>query len=134
MGSLDEPGNRRNENSFLKFDKNSSILENFIKNFWSQFKEPTHFRLLRMTFHDYKVNKQAIKDLAEGKKTDAVKEFLKRYEIRPRENKEEQNKKRNRRNPCNRVRYNKHPSNNSNRRHSRCHKSRKARAIVTMRT
>ena len=44
-----------------------------------------------MTFHDYKVNKQAIKDLAEGKKTDAVKEFLKRYEIRPRENKEEQN-------------------------------------------
>lgn len=43
-------------------------------------------------------------------------------------------KKRNRRNPCNRVRYNKHPSNNSNRRHSRCHKSRKARAIVTMRT
>ena len=124
------PADEKNENSFLKFDKNSSILENFIKNFWSQFKEPTHFRLLRMTFHDYKVNKQAIKDLAEGKKTDVVKEFLKRYEIRPRENKEEQNM----RNPCNRVRYNKHPSNNSNRRHSRCHKSRKARAIVTMRT
>jgi hypothetical protein len=85
------PADEKNENSFLKFDKNSSILENFIKNFWSQFKEPTHFRLLRMTFHDYKVNKQAIKDLAEGKKTDVVKEFLKRYEIRPRENKEEQN-------------------------------------------
>ena len=85
------PADEKNENSFLKFDKNSSILENFIKKFWSQFKEPTHFRLLRMTFHDYKVNKQAIKDLAEGKKTDVVKEFLKRYEIRPRENKEEQN-------------------------------------------
>ena len=84
------PADEKNENSFLKFDKNSSILENFIKNFWSQLKEPTHFRLLRMTFHDYKVNKQAIKDLAEGKKTDAVKEFLKRYEIRPRENKKEQ--------------------------------------------
>ena len=83
------PADEKNENSFLKFDKNSSILENFIKNFWSQFKEPTHFRLLRMTFHDYKVNKQAIKDLAEGKKTDAVKEFLKRYEIRPRENREQ---------------------------------------------
>ena len=138
------PADEKNENSFLKFDKNSSILENFIKNFWSQLKEPTHFRLLRMTFHDYKVNKQAIKDLAEGKKTDAVKEFLKRYEIRPRENKEEQNmnkqetamakkKKHNRRNPCNRVRYNRHHS-NSNRRHSRCHKSRKARAIATTRT
>lgn len=38
-----------------------------------------------MTYHDYKVNKQAIRDLSEGKQTDAVKEFLKRYEIRPRE-------------------------------------------------
>ena len=85
------PADEKNENSFLKFDKNSSILENFIKNFWSQLKEPTHFRLLRMTFHDYKMNKQAIKDLAEGKQTDAVKEFLKRYEIRPKENRKEQN-------------------------------------------
>ena len=28
------PADEKNENSFLKFDKNSSILENFIKNFW----------------------------------------------------------------------------------------------------
>ena len=34
------PADEKNENSFLKFDKNSSILENFIKNFWSQCKEP----------------------------------------------------------------------------------------------
>lgn len=85
------PADERNENSFLKFDKNSSILENFIKNFWSQLKNPTHFRLIRMTVHDYKMNKQAIKDLAEGKQTDVVKEFLKRYEIRPKENRKEQN-------------------------------------------
>ena len=85
------PVDERNENSFLKFDKNSSILENFIKNFWSQLKNPTHFRLIRMTVHDYKMNKQAIRDLAEGKQTDAVKEFLKRYEIRPKENRKEQN-------------------------------------------
>lgn len=71
--------------------QNSSILENFIKNFWSQLKNPTHFRLIRMTVHDYKMNKQAIRDLAEGKQTDAVKEFLKRYEIRPKENRKEQN-------------------------------------------
>ena len=85
------PADERNENSFLKFDKNSSILENFIKNFWSQLKNPTHFRLIRMTVHDYKMNKQAIRDLAEGKQTDAVKEVLKRYEIRPKENRKEQN-------------------------------------------
>ena len=72
-----------------KVEKNSSILENFIKNFWSQLKEPTHFRLIRMTIHDYKQNKQAIKDLSQGKETDTVKEFLKRYEIRPRENREQ---------------------------------------------
>ena len=96
VSSIDEkgkaetvPADEKNENSFLKFDKNSSILENFIKNFWSQLKEPTHFRLLRMTVNDYKRNKQALKDLAEGKQTDTVKEFLKHYEIRPRENKEQ---------------------------------------------
>lgn len=83
------PADERNENSFLKFEKNSSVLENFIKNFWSQLKEPTHFRLIRMTIHDYKQNKQAIKDLSQGKETDTVKEFLKRYEIRPRENREQ---------------------------------------------
>lgn len=95
VSEIDEKGKaktvlaeEKNENSFLKFEKNSSILENFIKNFWSQLKKPTHFRLIRMTIHDYKQNKQAIKDLAQGKETDAVKEFLKRYEIRPRENKE----------------------------------------------
>ena len=71
ISKMDEKGNyqtvtpeEKNENSFLKFDKNSSILENFIKNFWSQLKEPTHFRLIRMTFNDYKQNKQALKDLA----------------------------------------------------------------------
>jgi len=42
-----------------------------------------------MTVHDYKQNRQAIRDLSQGKETDAVKEFLKRYEIRPRENKEQ---------------------------------------------
>ena len=80
VSKADEKGNyqtvapeEKNENSFLKFDKNSSILENFIKNFWSQLKEPTHFRLIRMTFNDYK-------------QTDAVKEFLKRYEIVPKVN------------------------------------------------
>lgn len=83
------PADERNENSFLKFEKNSSILENFIKNFWSQLKEPTHFRLIRMTIHDYKQNKQAIKELSQGKETDTVKEFLKRYKIRPRENREQ---------------------------------------------
>lgn len=93
ISKMDEKGNyhtvtpeEKSENSFLKFDKNSSILENFIKSFWNQMKEPTHFRLIRITFNDYKQNKHAFRDLAEGKKTDAIKEFLKRYEIVPKVN------------------------------------------------
>lgn len=98
VSQVDEKGNyrtvppdRKHENSFLKFDRNSSILENFIRNFWRQFKEPTHFRLLRMTYNDYKRNRQALDDLAKGKQTDAVKKFLKHYEIRPRKQEEQQN-------------------------------------------
>ena len=53
------PADEKNENSFLKFDKNSSILENFIKNFWSQFKEPTHFRAF--------VSMCIFRDLSQGK-------------------------------------------------------------------
>lgn len=142
------PADERNENSFLKFDKNSSILENFIKNFWSQLKNPTHFRLIRMTVHDYKMNKQAIRDLAEGKQTDAVKEFLKRYEIRPKENRKEQNvnqekqkrwqknnsnSRNNRRNPCNRARCNRRRKAHS-RRYRRRNNSRRHRVTATTRT
>ena len=79
------PADERNENSFLKFDKNSSILENFIKNFWSQLKDPTRFGILSVKdkhLDDHDV-RQAIEDIAAGKKTDAVEEFLKKYEITP---------------------------------------------------
>ena len=84
------PANARNENSFLKFDKNSSILENFIRNFWSQLKEPTHFHLLQMSVKDYKENKQTLKDWLAGKITDAVKDFLKAHEVHADENGKQQ--------------------------------------------
>lgn len=83
----------KKEHEFLKFDKNSSILENFIKNFWRQLKNPTHFRLIRLTLDDYKRNKQVLKDLAAGKETDAVKEFLKNYEIVPKTNNQKEEEK-----------------------------------------
>lgn len=79
------PADEKHKNSFLKVDKFSSIVENFLKNFWSQIKDPTHFGILTMKMNemDKPENKQAIKDFAEGKKTDAVAEFLKKYEIKP---------------------------------------------------
>ncbi|NDV81555.1 DUF3945 domain-containing protein [Bacteroides sp. 51] len=79
------PADQKNQNEFLKVDKHSSIVENFLKNFWNQLKDPTHFGIFSMKNKelDKPENVQAIKDLAEGKKTDAVTEFLKNYEIKP---------------------------------------------------
>ncbi|MDR1500973.1 MAG: DUF3945 domain-containing protein [Prevotella sp.] len=86
------PADKKHRNSFLKVDKYSNIVENFFKNLWSQLKDPTHFGILTMKFSemDKPENKQAIKDLAEGKQTDAVAEFLKKYEIRPKDAAKEQ--------------------------------------------
>ena len=75
------PADRKHRNSFLKIDRYASMFENFLKNFWSQLKDPTRFGILSVkekALDDPKV-RQAIEDLAAGKKTDAVEEFLKQY-------------------------------------------------------
>jgi hypothetical protein len=79
------PADKKHKNAFLKVDRYSGIVENFFKNFWSQLKDPTHFGILSMKMKemDKPENRQAIKDLSEGKKTDAVAEFLKNYEVKP---------------------------------------------------
>jgi hypothetical protein len=81
------PYNDENRNSFLKIDKGASWIENFWKNLVSQFKDPTHFNLLSIQegqMDDPKI-KKALKDLAAGKETQAVKDFLDKYEIRPKQ-------------------------------------------------
>ena len=79
------PADKEHQNSFLKIDRNATFFENFLKNFWSQLKDPTHFGLFTMKEEEFDKPevKQAIEDLAEGKKTKAVEEFLKKYEITP---------------------------------------------------
>lgn len=80
------PADKEHRNSFLKIDRYANMFENFVKNFWSQLKDPTHFGLITIkeeTLEDPKV-KQAIEDLAAGKQTKAVDDFLKKYEIVPR--------------------------------------------------
>lgn len=79
------PAYRQHRNSFLKIDRYADIFENFLKNFWSQLKDPTRFGILSVKdkhLDDPEV-KQAIEDITAGKKTDAVEEFLKKYEIVP---------------------------------------------------
>ena len=79
------PADKEHQNSFLKIDRGATFFENFLKNFWSQMKDPTHFGLFTMKEEEFDKPevKQAIEDLAEGKKTKAVEEFLKKYEITP---------------------------------------------------
>ena len=79
------PADKEHQNSFLKIDRYATFFENFLKNFWSQLKDPTHFGLFTMKEEEFDKPevKQAIEDLAESKKTKAVEEFLKKYEITP---------------------------------------------------
>ena len=58
-----------NRNSFLKLDRYANMFESFVKNLWSQLKDPTRFGILSVkeqALDDPKV-RQAIEDLAAGK-------------------------------------------------------------------
>ena len=77
------PADKEHTNSFLKIDRYASMFENFLKNFWSQLKDPTRFGILTIkedTLDNPEV-RQAVEDIAAGKQTKAVEEFLKKYEI-----------------------------------------------------
>ena len=81
------PVDKEHSNSFLKIDRYANMFENFVKNFWSQLKDPTRFGILSVKADtlDSPEVKQAIEDLAAGKQTKAVEDFLKKYEIVPRD-------------------------------------------------
>lgn len=61
---------RQNRNSFLKIDRYADAFENFIKNFWSQLKDPTRFGILSVKEDrlDDPAVQQAIEDIAAGKR------------------------------------------------------------------
>ena len=81
------PADKEHSNSFLKIDRYANMFENFVKNFWSQLKDPTRFGILSVKADtlDSPEVKQVIEDLAAGKQTKAVEDFLKKYEIVPRD-------------------------------------------------
>ena len=68
------PADKEHSNSFLKIDRYANMFENFVKNFWSQLKDPTRFGILSVKADtlDSPEVKQAIEDLAAGKQTKAV--------------------------------------------------------------
>lgn len=70
-------------NSFLRINRNSNMFENFLSNFWSQLKDPARWGILSVRDKDLDTpaNKRALEDLAAGKRSEAVNEFLEKYEI-----------------------------------------------------
>lgn len=83
------PADEEHNNEFLHIDKNASWVESFLKNLWNQFKDPARFRFfsLKRNALDEPRIRQALRDLADGKRTAAAKAFLKAYEIVPKEDK-----------------------------------------------
>ena len=69
------PADKEHSNSFLKIDRYANMFENFVKNFWSQLKDPTRFGILSV--------KADTLDSPEVKQ--AIEDFLKKYEIVPRD-------------------------------------------------
>lgn len=89
------PADAKHGNSFLKVDRYADIFENFFKNFWSQVRDPARFGILSVRDRHLKKPevRQAIEDLANGRKTDAVEDFLKKYEVTPKNKEKEQSTK-----------------------------------------
>lgn len=85
------PADEKHRNSFLKIDRYADVFESFFKNLWSQLKDPTRFGILSVNERhlDDPDVRQAIEDIAAGKKTGAVEEFLKKYDITPKGKKQE---------------------------------------------
>ena len=85
------PADKEHRNSFLKIDRSSNLFENFLKNFWSQWKDPARFGIFSIIEKelDRPEIRLAIDDIINGKKTKAADEFLNKYEMTPKNNKEQ---------------------------------------------
>ena len=85
-GELQTKNPLEDNNDLLRVDRHGDMFSNFFSNLWSQLKDPTRFGILSVKENalDNPEVRQAIEDLAAGRKSDAVEEFLKKYEIVPR--------------------------------------------------
>lgn len=69
---------KQHRNSFMKIDRYADAFENFIKNFWSQLKDPTRFGILSVKEDrlDDPAVQQAIEDSKDEKKDDTPADAL----------------------------------------------------------
>ena len=76
------PADKEHRNSFLNIDRSSNLFESFLKNFWSQWKDPARFGIFSIIEKELERPeiRLAIDDIINGRKTKAADEFLNKYE------------------------------------------------------
>ena len=67
---------------FLKIDR-SSILENFLSNYFRQNKDPTDFRFFRVPINIAKKAAQHLRELFKENPSQATLDFIRQYEVKP---------------------------------------------------
>ena len=70
------PPSKQHEQNFMKFDKRSNILENFIANFLRQYKNPTHFNFFKVSAENVESNAMVIGEMLKDPDTPSNKEML----------------------------------------------------------
>lgn len=72
-----------NEQSFLKFDKHSNALENFLSNFMRQFKHPTPLNFFKVPFESAVASARVLSEMLKAPDVPSNKEMLDSARINP---------------------------------------------------
>lgn len=70
------PPSKEHEKDFMKFNKHSNILENFISNFLRQYKDPTHFNFFMVSAENVESNVMVIDEMLKDPDKQSNKEML----------------------------------------------------------
>ena len=93
------PADKEHRNSFLKIDRYANMFGNFLKNFWSQLKDPTRFGILSIKGrHAGRPESAAGVEPRRRKKTDAVENSSNSTRLSPRQGKPKYQPSKSRRN------------------------------------
>lgn len=74
---------QKNEPEFLKIDKHSNALENFMSNFMRQCKEPTHFNFFKIPLDALESTLTVLQEMLKNPETPSNKEFLDAHRVLP---------------------------------------------------
>lgn len=84
------PPTAEHEQSFLKFDKHSNALENFLSNFMRQFKNPTPLNFFKVPFESAVASARVLSEMLKAPDVPSNKEMLDSARVNPSDHVEEQ--------------------------------------------